>query len=157
MRICFRWWSKCSLWGFWTLRKRTSWDKNVKTLSSKLNFDTAGLSVAFVKSQFKNCSFSPRSQCYLYIGYIICKHLMSKQHWSAMSKCISITDQTEVLCCSPAEGRPEVQRSHPPVSWPGMRWKVMEVVWGFHDLPTTDVHTRLLQHRTDLFYRDVLT
>lgn len=69
----------------------------------------------------------------------------------ARVKYIGVTDRTEVLCCSPAEGSPEVQRSRLLGSWPGMHWKVMEAVWGSRDLLTTEAHTHLLQHRTDLF------
>lgn len=68
-----------------------------------------------------------------------------------MNKHISITDQTEVPCCSPADGSPEVQRSCPPGSWPGMRWNATEVASASLGPQTTGVRSRLLRHTTHLF------
>lgn len=63
---------------------------------------------------------------------------------------ISITDQSEAPPRSPAEGSPEVQQSCPPGSWPGMRWKAMEVALGFLGRQLTEVRSRLLRHTTHL-------
>lgn len=76
-------------------------------------------------------------------------YLYTQHYQSTVVKCdwVSTTDQTEVRCCSPAEGSPEVQQSHLPGSWPGMRWKATEAGRGFPGLLATEVHTRLPQHR----------
>lgn len=83
------------------------------------------------------------------LAFKLLTYLYTQHYQSTVVKCdwVSTTDQTEVRCCSPAEGSPEVQQSHPPGSWPGMRWKATEAGRGFPGLLATEVHTRLPQHR----------